>query len=119
MVVVDYYSRYTWVIFLRKKKDTKDKLPELLRRLETKKELSVTKIRSDRGTEFVNQVIADYCSSKGILHQLSAARTPQQNGIAERRNCTLKEAAKTMLADSGMNERYWAEAINTACYPQN
>ena len=64
-------------------------------------------------------MIADYCSSKGILHQLSAARTPQQNGIAERRNRTLKEAAKTMLADTGMNERYWAEAINTACYTQN
>ena len=81
LVVVDDHSRYTWVIFLRKKKDTKDKLPELLRRLETEKELSVTKIRSDRGTEFVNKVIADYCSSKGILHQLSAARAPQQNGI--------------------------------------
>ena len=77
LVVVDDYSRYTWVIFLRKKKDTKEKLPELLKRLETEKELSVTKIRSDRGTEFVNKVISEFCSRKGISHQLSAARTPQ------------------------------------------
>ena len=77
LVVVDDCSRFTWVIFLKKKKDTKEKLPELLKRLETEKELSVTKIRSDRGTEFVNKVISEYCSRKGISLQLSAARTPQ------------------------------------------
>ena len=104
---------------MRKKKKTKEKLPELLRRLETEKELSVTKIRSDRGTEFVNKVIEEYCSKKEITHQLSVARAPQQNGVAERRNRTLKEAAKSMLADSGMNERYWAEVVSTACYTQN
>ena len=63
-----------------------EKLLELMKRLETEKELSVTKIRSDRETEFVNKVIVEYYSKKGITHQLSAARTPQQNGVAERRN---------------------------------
>ena len=65
------------------------------------------------------EVIQSFCVSKGIRHQLSAARTPQQNDLAERRNRTLKEAARTMLAESSLNERYWAEAVNTACYTQN
>ncbi|GJZ00454.1 putative ribonuclease H-like domain-containing protein [Tanacetum coccineum] len=53
---------------------------------------------------------------KGILRQFSVARTPQQNGVAERRNRTLIEAARTMLADSKLPTTFWAEAVNTACY---
>ncbi|GKC68586.1 putative ribonuclease H-like domain-containing protein [Tanacetum coccineum] len=56
---------------------------------------------------------------KGILRQFSIARTPQQNGVAERRNRTLIEAARTMLADSKLPTTFWAEAVNTACYVQN
>ncbi|GKF25208.1 ribonuclease H-like domain-containing protein [Tanacetum coccineum] len=56
---------------------------------------------------------------KGILRQFSVARTPQQNGVAERRNRTLIEAARTMLADSKLPTTFWAEAVNTACYVQN
>ncbi|GKD36723.1 putative ribonuclease H-like domain-containing protein [Tanacetum coccineum] len=60
-----------------------------------------------------------FCEMKGILRQFSVARTPQQNGVAERRNRTLIEAAKTMLADSKLPTTFWAEAVNTACYVQN
>ncbi|GKB60384.1 uncharacterized mitochondrial protein-like protein [Tanacetum coccineum] len=56
---------------------------------------------------------------KGILRQFSIARTPQQNGIAKRRNRTLIEAARTMLVDSKLPTTFWAEAINTACYVEN
>ncbi|GKA94053.1 uncharacterized mitochondrial protein-like protein [Tanacetum coccineum] len=59
-----------------------------------------------------------FCKMKGILRQFSIARTPQQNGVAERRNRTLIEAAITMLADSKLPTIFWAEAINTACYVQ-
>ncbi|XP_031101742.1 uncharacterized protein LOC116005636 [Ipomoea triloba] len=103
----------------RKKNETENVLPDLLRRLQTEKDLSIVKIRSDQGTEFVNKVIQDLCGQHGILHQLSAARTPQQNGVAERRNRTLKEAARSMIAFSGLPKRFWAEAINTACYTEN
>ncbi|CAH9114878.1 unnamed protein product [Cuscuta europaea] len=119
LVMVDDYSRYTWTVFLSKKNETLQKLPSLLKQLQTEKNLKVKTIRSDRGTEFVNQVIKDFCDQNGTFHQLSAARTPQQNGVAERRNRTLKEAARTMIAESGLPMRYWAEAINTACYTQN
>ncbi|GJR31894.1 putative ribonuclease H-like domain-containing protein [Tanacetum coccineum] len=57
-----------------------------------------------------------FCEMKGILRQFSIARTPQQNGVAERRNMTLIEAARTMLADSKLPTTFWAEAVNTACY---
>nr|GFB94425.1 hypothetical protein [Tanacetum cinerariifolium] len=61
----------------------------------------------------------DFCSQKGIKREFSNARTPQQNGVAERRNRTLIEAAKTMLADAKLPITFWAEAVNTACYVQN
>ncbi|GKA53987.1 ribonuclease H-like domain-containing protein [Tanacetum coccineum] len=60
-----------------------------------------------------------FCEMKGILRQYSVARTPQQNGVAERRNMTLIEATRTMLADSKLPTTFWAEAVNTACYVQN
>ncbi|GJT56404.1 putative ribonuclease H-like domain-containing protein [Tanacetum coccineum] len=76
-------------------------------------------IRSDNGTEFKNKVMDDFCREKGIKREYSVARTPQQNGVAERRNRTLIEAARTMLADSKLPTTFWAKAVSTACYVQN
>ncbi|GKD06066.1 ribonuclease H-like domain-containing protein, partial [Tanacetum coccineum] len=76
-------------------------------------------IRCDNRTEFKNREINQFCEMKGILRQFSIVRTPQQNGVVERRNRTLIEAAKTMLADSNLPTTFWAEAVNTACYVQN
>ncbi|XP_073153100.1 uncharacterized protein [Henckelia pumila] len=59
------------------------------------------------------------CVLPANWHEYSATRTPQQNGVAERRNRTLKEAARTMIADSGISQKFWAESVNTACYTQN
>ncbi|GJV32426.1 ribonuclease H-like domain-containing protein [Tanacetum coccineum] len=70
-------------------------------------------------TEFKTEMMNQFCEMKGILRQFSVARTPQQNGVAKRRNRTLIEAAKTMLADSKLPTTFWAEAVNTACYVQN
>ncbi|GJU08317.1 retrovirus-related pol polyprotein from transposon TNT 1-94 [Tanacetum coccineum] len=61
----------------------------------------------------------EFCSRKGIKREFSNARTPQQNGVAKRRNRTLIEAARTMLADAKLPVTFWAEAVNTACYVQN
>ncbi|GJT16124.1 ribonuclease H-like domain-containing protein [Tanacetum coccineum] len=70
-------------------------------------------------TEFKNREMNQFCEMKGILRQFSVARTPQQNGVAERRNRTLIESVRTMLADSKLPTNFWAEAVNTACYVQN
>ncbi|GJY93465.1 retrovirus-related pol polyprotein from transposon TNT 1-94 [Tanacetum coccineum] len=79
----------------------------------------VKMIRCDNGTEFKNKEMNQFCKIKGILRQFSIARTPQQNRVAERRNKTLIEAARTMLADSKLPTTFWAEIINTTCYVQN
>ncbi|GJV30729.1 uncharacterized mitochondrial protein-like protein [Tanacetum coccineum] len=76
-------------------------------------------IRSDNGTEFKNSEMNQFCQMKGIKREFSVARTPQQNGVAERKNRTLIEAARNMLADSLLPTIFWAEAVNTACYVQN
>ncbi|GJR69627.1 ribonuclease H-like domain-containing protein [Tanacetum coccineum] len=76
-------------------------------------------IRCDNGTEFKNKEMNQLCEMKGIMRQFSVARTPQQNRVAERRNRTLIEAARTMLVDSKLPTTFWAEAVNTAYYVQN
>nr|GEY40722.1 hypothetical protein [Tanacetum cinerariifolium] len=78
-----------------------------------------TSKRCDNGGEFRNKEMNDFCSRKGIKREFSNARTPQQNGVAERRNMTLIEAARTMLVDAKLSVTIWAEAVNTACYVQN
>nr|GEX50294.1 hypothetical protein [Tanacetum cinerariifolium] len=75
--------------------------------------------RSDNGTEFKNNDLNQFCGIKEIKREFSVPRTPQQNGIAEKKNMTLIKAARTMLADSLLSIPFWAEAVNTACYVQN
>nr|GEX90633.1 ribonuclease H-like domain-containing protein [Tanacetum cinerariifolium] len=77
------------------------------------------KLKCDNEGEFKNKEMNDFCLQKGIKREFSNARTPQQNGVYERRNKTLIEAARTMLADAKLPVTIWAEAVNTACYVQN
>nr|GEU64283.1 putative ribonuclease H-like domain-containing protein [Tanacetum cinerariifolium] len=91
----------------------------LVKGLENQLSLKVKVIRSDNGTEFKNNDLNQFCGMKGIKREFSVPRTPQQKGIAKRKNRTLIEAARTMLADSLLPIPFWAEAVNTACYVQN
>nr|GEY95840.1 putative ribonuclease H-like domain-containing protein [Tanacetum cinerariifolium] len=87
--------------------------------LENQLSLKVKVIISDNGTEFKNNDLNQFCGMKAIKREFSVPRTPQQNGIVERKNRTLIGAAKTMLADSLLPIPFWAKAVNTACYVQN
>ncbi|GKD49408.1 putative ribonuclease H-like domain-containing protein [Tanacetum coccineum] len=82
-------------------------------------DLRVKVIRCDNGTEFKNRVMNQFYEMNGIKREFSVARTPQQNGVAERKNRTLIEAARTMLADLKLPTTFWAKAVNPACYVQN
>ncbi|GJS27177.1 putative ribonuclease H-like domain-containing protein [Tanacetum coccineum] len=115
----DDYSRFSWVFFLRTKDETSEILKNFIKEIENLVDKKVKIIRSDNGTEFKNNVMDEFCREKGIKREYSVARTPQQNGVAERKNRTLIEAARTMLADSKLPTTFWAEAISTACYVQN
>ncbi|GJX46325.1 integrase, catalytic region, zinc finger, CCHC-type containing protein [Tanacetum coccineum] len=79
----------------------------------------VTIVRTDKGTEFLNKSLHAYFAKEGIRHETSTARTPEQNGVVERRNRTLVEAARTMLSAAKVPLFFWAEAIATACFTQN
>ncbi|GJV13363.1 putative ribonuclease H-like domain-containing protein [Tanacetum coccineum] len=79
----------------------------------------VKELKCDNGTKFKNNDMNQFCGMKGIKREFSVAKTPQQNGVAERKNRTLIEAARTMLADSLLHTTFWAKAVNTACYVQN
>ncbi|KAJ9546787.1 hypothetical protein OSB04_019330 [Centaurea solstitialis] len=119
LVMVDEYSRYTWLEFLRMKYEAPELIIKFIKRIQVLLQLPVRKIRSDNGTEFKNATLDAYLTSVGISHNFSGAYTPQQNGVVERRNRTLVEAARTMLAYSGLPLTFWAEAVSTACFTQN
>ncbi|GJQ96711.1 putative ribonuclease H-like domain-containing protein [Tanacetum coccineum] len=113
------HCRFTWVFFLASKDETSGILKSFITEIENLVDKKVKIIRCDNGTEFKNRVMSEFCEKKGIKREFSIARTPQQNGVAERRNRTLIKAARTMLADSKLPTTFWAEAVNTACYVQN
>nr|GEY04692.1 retrovirus-related Pol polyprotein from transposon TNT 1-94 [Tanacetum cinerariifolium] len=119
LVIVDDYSRYMWVHFLRSKDEAPAVIISFLKRITVLLQYHVIIIRPDNGTKFKNQVLKVYFDSVGISHQMSSVRTPQQNGVVERRNQTLVETARTMLIFSRAPLFLWAEAIATACFTQN
>jgi hypothetical protein len=99
LVIVDNFSRFTWVFFLQDKPETQGTLKRFLRRAQNEFELKVKKIRSDNGSEFKNLQVEEYLEEEGIKHEFSAPYTPQQNGVVERKNRTLIDMARTMLGE--------------------
>ena len=117
-VLVDDFSRYTWVDFLRNKSDALESLRILALQLKQEKG-GIVQIKSDHGGEFQNEEFDKFCHSQGIKHQYAAPRTPQQNGEVERKNITLQEMSRAMLCGNSVPSGFWAEAIATACYVIN
>ncbi|GJY60839.1 retrovirus-related pol polyprotein from transposon TNT 1-94 [Tanacetum coccineum] len=119
LVIVDDYSRFTWVKFLRSKDEAPDFIIKFLKMIQVRLKVTVRRIKTDNGTEFVNQTLREYYEKIDISHETSVARSPQQNGVVERRNRTLIEAARTMLIYAKAPLFLWAEAVATTCYTQN
>nr|GEV43558.1 putative ribonuclease H-like domain-containing protein [Tanacetum cinerariifolium] len=110
LVFTDDYSRFTWVFFLATKDETSPILKTFITGLENQLSLKVKVTRINNGTEFKNNDLNQFCGMKGIKREFSVPRTPQQNGIAERKNKTLIEAVRTMLADLFLPIPFWVEA---------
>ncbi|GJY77124.1 retrovirus-related pol polyprotein from transposon TNT 1-94 [Tanacetum coccineum] len=115
LVIVNDYSRFMWVSFLRTKDEAPKAIIKCIKNIQVRLNATVPNVRTDNGTEYVNQTLREFYEDVGISHQTSVARTPQQNGVIERRNRTLVEAAHTMLIFSKASLFLWAEAINTSC----
>nr|GEY56741.1 retrovirus-related Pol polyprotein from transposon TNT 1-94 [Tanacetum cinerariifolium] len=119
LVIVDDYSLFTWVKFLRSKDETSDFIIKILKMIQVRLKVLFRRIRTDNGTEFVNQTLRDYYEEVGISHETSVARSPQQNGVFERRTRTLIKVACTMLIYAQDPLFLWAEVVATACFTQN
>ncbi|GKB16628.1 putative ribonuclease H-like domain-containing protein [Tanacetum coccineum] len=116
LVVTDDYSRFSWVLFLATKDETIGILKTFITGIENQINHKVKIIRCDNGIEFKNNDMNQFCRLKEIKREFSVAKTPQQNRFAKKKNRTLIEAARTMLADSLLPTTFWAEAVSTACY---
>ncbi|GKB28207.1 retrovirus-related pol polyprotein from transposon TNT 1-94 [Tanacetum coccineum] len=117
LIIVDEYSRYTWVYFLKKKSQAPKTIMSI-KRVENQNDIKIKQLRTDNGTEFRNSILIYLCDEKRISQNVSSPYTHEQNGVAKRKNRTL-EAARTMLSGSIFSKQYWTEAVATACYTQN
>ncbi|GJR72226.1 retrovirus-related pol polyprotein from transposon TNT 1-94 [Tanacetum coccineum] len=113
LFIVDDYSQFTWVKFLRSKDETPEVIIKFLNQIQVGLNKTVRYIRTNNGTEFFNKDLTEYYERVGIFHKKIVPRTPQQNGIVERRNHTPVEAARTMLIFSKAPMFLWAEAVAT------
>ena len=119
MVVVDDFTRYTWVILLRSKSNAPDHIEALCTRLQNEKNLKIDRIRSDHGKEFVNCYMESFCNRSCISQEFFAPITPQQNGAVERKSRVIQEMARAVLHNKDVARNLWGEAINTACHTVN
>nr|GEY78739.1 putative ribonuclease H-like domain-containing protein [Tanacetum cinerariifolium] len=111
LVIIDDYSRFCWVFFLEHKDETYPIFKNFINLVENQLNKKVKTIRCDNGTEFKNAQMIELYGSKGNKREYSNPRTPQQNGVADRKNKTLIEATKNMLADSKLPTMFWTEAV--------
>ncbi|GJY99387.1 retrovirus-related pol polyprotein from transposon TNT 1-94 [Tanacetum coccineum] len=107
------------VKFLRSKDETPEVVIKFLKQIQVGLNKTIRYIHTDNGIEFVNKDLNAYYERVSIFYQKTVPRTPQQNGVVKRRNCTLVEAARIMLIFSKAPMFLWAEAVATACYTQN
>ncbi|GJR71258.1 retrovirus-related pol polyprotein from transposon TNT 1-94 [Tanacetum coccineum] len=114
LVIMDDYSRLTWVNFLASKDEAPDFIIKFLKMIQVRLNAPVRNIHTDNGTELVNQTLRSYYKSVGISYETSVARSPQQNGVVERRNRTLVEAARTIKPDLS-----YLHVFGALCYPNN
>jgi hypothetical protein len=113
------FSIRTWVYFLKLKSEFFDKFVAYKALVEKQSRHQIQRLRTDNGGEYVNNNFTSYCTRQGIQMQHTFPYTPQQNGVAERKNHRLKEMANGMIQSKGLNLKYWAEAINCANYIVN
>jgi transposase InsO family protein len=107
LVIIDNFSRFTWVFFLSDKGETQEILKKFMRRAQNEFELKIKKIRSDNVTEFKNIGVDQFMAEEGIKHEFFVPYTPQKNCVMDRKNRTLIKTARTMLNEYKTPDNYW------------
>uniref|UniRef100_A0A2N9JB62 Integrase catalytic domain-containing protein n=1 Tax=Fagus sylvatica TaxID=28930 RepID=A0A2N9JB62_FAGSY len=116
---IDDFSRYVWVFFMKEKSDTFSKFKEFRESAEGEVGKKIGCLRTDNGGEYSSSEFSQYLRECRIRHQYTCANTPQQNGIAERKNRHLAEVCRSMLHAKNVPGRFWAEAMRTAAFVIN
>jgi len=116
LVIVDDFSRYTWTLFLVSKNDAYKAFKNMGKVLHNENGYCIKSIRSGHMGEFQNAKFDKFCEKHEIIHSYSAPRTPQQNGVVERKNRSLEELARTMLNESNLPKYLWADVVYTTSY---
>ncbi|KAG7552374.1 Zinc finger CCHC-type [Arabidopsis thaliana x Arabidopsis arenosa] len=111
---IDDYSKFCQIYLIKTKDEALDMFKKFKAEVENQLDKRIKILRSDRGGEYLSNEFSEFCSTYGIIHQTTAPYTPMQNGVAERKNRTLKEMMNSMLNDSGAPSNLWGEAILTA-----
>ena len=118
LTLIDDCIRYCYVYLLRSKDEALEMFQHFKNEVENQLDRKIKVIRSDRGGEY-EAPFGDFCSQHGIIHQTNAPYSPQQNGVAERKNRTLKEVMNALLLSYGLPQNMWGEAILSANYILN
>ncbi|KAJ9553092.1 hypothetical protein OSB04_017137 [Centaurea solstitialis] len=116
LLFVDDCTRMTWTYFLTNKSEVFDKFSMFYNMIKTQFKRDIQILRSDNGGEFVNTSMKVFCQKRGIIHQTSCSHTPEQNGVAERKNRILLEITRALLIESKVPRSFWPEALATATY---
>ena len=119
LVIVDDYSKYSWVFLLKSKDETYREFIVFAKKAQRMYESEIKAIRTDNGTEFKTYTMQEFVDDEGIKHEFSAPYTPQQNGVVERKNRTIIEMARTMLSEFKSPHNFWGESISTAVHYSN
>ena len=119
MLLVYDYTRMIVVCFLRNKSEAFENFKVYKEMVENEMDSKIKCLRSDNGREFTSKEFIAYCNNYGIKRQFSIARTPQQNGVVERKNRTIQEMARTMLMDSKLTDIFWTQKVHTTVHIQN
>jgi len=113
---IDDHTRNTWIYLLKEKSDTASTFKNFYKMIKNQFQTHIKILRTDNGREYFNKIMGDFLNEKGIIHQSSCVDTPQQNGIAERKNRHLLEVTRALMFSMNVPKRFWGEAILTASY---
>lgn len=119
LTLIDDYSRFTVVRLIKSKTEVSKVIQEYIAIMSNRFGRKPVTLRTDNGREYTSRDLEEYLRKEGIVHQFTIPYTPQQNGVAERKNKTLTESAKCMLLDAGLENKFWGETVLTAAYLQN
>ncbi|KAE8735609.1 hypothetical protein F3Y22_tig00000340pilonHSYRG00771 [Hibiscus syriacus] len=119
LLFIDDFSRKTWVYFLKQKSEVFEVFKKFKAAVERESGRKIKAMRSDRGGEFTSKEFQEFCEANGIRRPMTVPRSPQQNGVVERKNRTILDMARSMLKSKKLPKEFWAEAVSCAVYLSN